>query len=102
MDTLAMVKEKFTVMEEGRTDMEGIPKGFREFIVFEGPQGKIKLERTTTPVVLDRKTLYNARAGVAGRVEYIYSDTEMTHKFRAFRWGSSSGNWEELGAGSFS
>lgn len=101
LDAVATVKEKFTVLEEGREDIDDIPRAFFEFIVFETPQGKMRIERTTTPVVLDKKTIYSKLAGAASKVQYQYSETEMAHKLRAYRWVDARQDWEELNAGMF-
>ncbi len=57
-DTLAMVKSKFAVLNEGKEALEDIPNATREFIEFEGPQGKMRLEYTVRPAVLDKKTTF--------------------------------------------
>lgn len=101
-DTLAMIKEKFKVEDEGRRAIDGIPNAFVYFIVFESPQGKVKLERSTQPVVLDRKAVYSKLAGAASNIEYIYSDAEVFHKLQAFRFNESRNDWEELKSGMFS
>jgi hypothetical protein len=95
-ETLGEIKDKFKVIEEGRRDLEGVPRGFVEFIVFEGPMGRIKLERTTQPVVLDKKTIYSKLAGTASKVEYIFSETETFSKLRAYRFNEIKGDWEEI------
>jgi len=98
VETLFMIKEKFKVLEDGRRDLEDIPRAFLEFIIFEGPMGRIKLERTTQPVVLDKKTIYSKLAGSASKVNYIYSDTEMFSKLRVYQWNESAGSWDEMKA----
>lgn len=97
-DTLAMVKSKFTVLEEGREDIEDIPGAFMEFIEFISPQGRMRLERTTKPAVLDKKTLYSKTAGRASQVEYTYSKDEIVHRLEAFRFNEGRGEWEEIRA----
>ena len=93
------VKTQFLVRDEGRREIEDIPRAFAEYIIFETPQGQIKMERVTQPVVLDKKSIYSKFAGSASRVEYIYSDTEIFSKLRVFRWADASGDWEELKGG---
>ncbi|MEK7606700.1 MAG: hypothetical protein AAB444_00670 [Patescibacteria group bacterium] len=93
------VKAQFQVRDEGRREIEDIPRAFAEYIIFETPQGEIKLERVTSPVVLDKKTIYSKLAGSASRVEYTYSDTEMFSKLRVFKWVESRDEWEEMRGG---
>ena len=65
-----MIKAKFTVLSEGREELADIPNAFVEFIEFQSPQGKMKLERTTRPAVLDKKTVYSKTGGRAFKIEY--------------------------------
>ena len=94
-----MIKSKFTVLSDGRRDSEDIPRAFVEFIEFESPMGRMKMERTTSPAVLDKKTLYSKTAGRAGRIEYVYSETEFSHRLKAYKWSEGLGEWEEVKGG---
>lgn len=96
IETVYKIKEKFLVYEEGREDIQNIPKAFKEFIIFQSPLGKIRLERITQPVVLGTKTHYSKLAGKASKIEYIYSDSEMYSKIRIFKWNEAKSSWEEL------
>lgn len=97
LDTISILKDKFPILEEGREDLsEGEGKGFREFVIFNGPLGKMKIERTTKAVVVDKKTLGSKRMGSQARVEYIYSDTEKSQKFKAYKWGEGQNGWIEI------
>ena len=93
-----MIKAKFTVLSEGREELADIPNAFVEFIEFQSPQGKMKLERTTRPAVLDKKTVYSKTGGRASKIEYQYSPDEITHRFQAFKWSEAAGEWEEIKA----
>ncbi|KKU13799.1 MAG: hypothetical protein UX17_C0008G0004 [Parcubacteria group bacterium GW2011_GWC2_45_7] len=94
----AMVKTKFKAVEEGRYDLEYIPNAYVEFISFDSPQGKMKLERTTQPVVLDKKTIYSKLGGSASKIEYSYSPDEVSHRFKAYKWSDGLNEWEEVKA----
>ena len=98
-DTKAMVKSKFTVLDEGKESIEEIPNATREFIEFTSPQGKMRLEYVVQPAVIDKKTTYSKLGGRAAKVEYVYSDTEMTRRMQAFRFDEGRGEWEEIKAG---
>ncbi len=97
-DTVAMVKSKFTVLSEGREDIADIPNAFVEFIEFNTPQGKMRLERTTKPAVLDKKTMYSKTGGRASQIQYTYSQDEIVHRLEAFRWNDTKEEWEEMRA----
>ena len=99
-DTIATLKDKFPVLEEGKEDLsEEEGRGFREFVVFNGPLGKMKIERTTKAVVLGKKTMGSKRMGSQAAVEYIYSETEKSHKFKAYKWDDGQSDWVEITLG---
>ena len=92
-----MVKEKFEVEEKNKEDLpEERGGGYVEWIIFQGPLGKMKLERTTKPIVLDKKTTYSKRAGSGTKVDYVYSDTDFSQKLRAYKWDDIGENWVEM------
>ena len=98
-DVTGMIKDKFEIIEEGEEPIEDIPRAKIEYLIFEGPLGKMKVERETKPVVLDKKTNYSKRMGDTASVEYVYSDDEYSHKFRAYVWKGD--DWMEMEAGDF-
>jgi hypothetical protein len=69
-----------------------------ETVVWSGPQGKMKLARTTRPLVVDKKTHFSNRAGGGTHVEYIYSKTESTSRVRLYRWNEATSDWVEVDA----
>ena len=97
-DTVAMVKSKFNVLAEMREDISDIPGAFIERIEFETPQGKMKLERTTSPAVLDKKTIYSKTSARASNIEYTYSKDEVSHRLKAYRFDEARDEWEEVKA----
>jgi hypothetical protein len=56
-----------------------------EFIEFQQRGQSFRLERTTGPAIVDRKTHYSHRPGVANRVEYFYDPEETAHKVTLYR-----------------
>lgn len=95
-DIKAMVKEKFKVLHEEKGALEDIPNATLEVLEFDGPQGKMRLEYTIRPVVLDKKTIYSKLGKTAGATQYTYSPDEVTYKFKAFKWNDGLGEWEEV------
>lgn len=96
-DTVSILKDKFTVLEEGKEDLpEEVGRGFREFVIFNGPLGKMKIERTTRAVVLGKKTIGSRRMGSQASVEYLYSETEKSQKFKAYKWDEAQNDWAEI------
>jgi hypothetical protein len=101
------IKNKFTVLEEGTEDLtvttaDGeVPSGKSEFLIAQTPMGKIKLAFESRPVVTDKKFIYSHRAGQAARTEYQFSDTEFSHKIKAYKWDEDNDEWKEIDATKF-
>ena len=96
-DIVAKVKDSFELTDHRTEDLpEERGPGTVEVIEFKGPLGQMKLERTTQPLVLDKKTIGSRRIGSDMTVEYIYSDTEKVHKFAAYRWEPNDEIWVEM------
>src|SRR3989338_6821691 len=96
------LKRKFKVEDEHFEDLlvetaDGPIKQWKsEVLVFETPLGKIKLVRESRPVVTDKKFIYSHRAGQAGRTEHQFSDTEFSHKIKAYKWNDDEDEWKEM------
>ena len=101
------LKRKFEVEDEHFEDLimqteDGpVVQGKVEIIVFESPLGKIKLTRESKPVVLDKKEIYSHQQGKSARTEYTFSDTEFSHKIKAYKWDDYLDDWKEIDADSF-
>lgn len=89
------IKDSLDVLEHETEDLEPGP-GRVEFITFIGSQGKMKLERTSHPRVLDKKVIGSNRIGSSTSVEYIYSDTEEVDEVKAYKWDDNKEDWEPI------
>ena len=67
-----------------------------ETAVFDGASGRVKLERTVKPVVLDRKTTYSKRVGSGVTTEYVLSDDEYVDTVRFFKWDRLAREWKQI------
>lgn len=67
--------------------------GFKEVVIFNGMKGKMKVERTSKPTLLDKKVYYSGKKSDS-RVEYIYSDAQFMHKVVGYKWNGK--DWEEI------
>ena len=67
-----------------------------EMAVFDGASGRIKLERTVKPVVLDSKTTYSKRIGSEVVTDYVLSDDEYVDTVRFFRWDRLAREWTQI------
>lgn len=94
---IGQIKDKFEVIDQRTEDLPlDSGGGFVEVIEFNGPLGRMKLERTTQPLVVDKKAIGSRRIGSETRVEYIYSDTEKVHRFKAYCFKEDDGGWVEM------
>ena len=93
-------KEAFDVEEHKTEEMDG--DGSVESIIFNGPLGKIKLEREMKPLVIGRKVLASKRIGSGVSEELEFSDTETVDTIFAYRWNEKLDEWEEMNADKFS
>ncbi len=86
-----------TIVDEGVEDLsEEDGLGTVAFVEFEGPMGHMRLEHTTRPLILDRKTHGSKRIGSHTDVQYVYSDTEVTQKFAVYKYDDAADDWQEL------
>lgn len=96
-ETVGRIQDTFTVLEHEvvRGDPES---GDVEFIVFQSPQGKMKLERTSRPRVVGKNAIGSKRIGGTVSVKYEYSSSEFVHTLKAFRWNERRNDWDEVAA----
>ncbi len=100
-DIVGKIKDGFKVEDEGEEHFDEQGGVDIEFIIFEGPLGKMRLEFVSRPVVMDKKTTYSNRIGSETKVDYIYSADERTMKLVAYKWDEDQDNWIEIEAGMF-
>lgn len=94
------VEERFGISQKKTEALEKGP-GEKEIVIFNGPLGKIKLERTSRPLVIEKRGIVSKRIGAKADVEYIYSDTEKVQKLKVYKWDEDEKDWEEISAEDF-
>ncbi len=94
-DIIGNIKDNFNVLDEGNEHIDEEGGIDIEYIEFEGPLGKIRLEYVCKPVILDKKTIYSRRIGSETKVEYVYGD-EKTCRLMAYKWDDDSDEWIEM------
>ncbi len=92
-DLVGRIKDTFPIIKEGEEELADEP-GKREFVVFTGPAGEMRLERVTRPVVLGTHALTSKRIGATAAVTYDYSETESTQTVKLYR--DNNGAWVEV------
>jgi hypothetical protein len=97
-EVLKRLDRQFGGLEFDETEEEET-QTVTESVVWLSPQGRMKLTRTTRPLVVDKKLHYSSRIGGSSHVEYVYSKTESSSRIRLFRWSDAMSDWEEIDAG---
>src|SRR3989344_8999835 len=93
-EIIGHIKDNFTLLDQRTEDLpEDFGRGTVEIIEFEGPLGKIRLTRTTQPLITGKKSIGSKRIGSQATVEYQYSDTEETHKFSVYKYNPDNDQW---------
>ncbi|MBT6301489.1 MAG: hypothetical protein HOJ15_03625 [Candidatus Jacksonbacteria bacterium] len=96
---LDKVEESFEVIDSGVEDVkdDNMPFGSVDWIEFSGDMGRIRLEYSVTPRVLDKKVLHSHRGG-SEVVQKVYSETEKVSDLKAYKWNDTSEIWEDIQA----
>ncbi|OGY44899.1 MAG: hypothetical protein A2729_03915 [Candidatus Buchananbacteria bacterium RIFCSPHIGHO2_01_FULL_39_14] len=96
-EIIGQIKDKFQISDQRTEDLpEERGRGSVEIVEFIGPLGRMKLERTTQPLVLGKKTIGSRRIGSQTTVKYLYSESEKIHKFKAYRFDENNNEWLEI------
>jgi hypothetical protein len=96
------ILDTFEILDKGvdRYEEEGGVEV--DFVEFNSPLGKTRLELVEKPIVLGKKTIYSHRGGSDTGVEYIYSPTEKSSRLVAYKWDDNLNDWLEINAEKFS
>ena len=98
----SVVKKQFALEDEGRVDLLvdtadcTVKQGEAEYLVFESPLGRTKLELQTKPRLEEKKYFYSKREGDTARVEYKFSDKDLVCTFKAYKWDEVEDEWREI------
>lgn len=96
------VLDAFEIIDKGQEHFEEEGGVDVDFVEFESPLGKTRLEFVEKPIVLDKKTIYSHRGGSDTGVEYLYSPTEKSSRLKVYKWEESDSDWVEVNAEKFS
>ena len=92
---LEEIDRKFGI-EEKETEEVPEKRMTIEKAVFTGVGGRMKLERTTRAVILDRQVKFSRRIGGDSIEKYVYSDKEKTHRVVLYKWDEGTRTWQEI------
>ncbi|MFH1766553.1 MAG: hypothetical protein ABH826_00450 [Patescibacteria group bacterium] len=92
-----MVEGSFEVEERDKYELDQDQGGGKaEYIIFQGPQGKMKLVREQKPKMIGRKVISSHRIGGASHEEFQYSDSEIIDKISAYLWNEQQQDWQPI------
>lgn len=98
-EILDRIEDQFGILDRGDESIPDVPNGKREFVIFEGPMGRMMLERITRPKILGEKSFGGSKYGTGSGVEKIYSPDETTKTMKVYR--EVDDEWEEVKADNF-
>ncbi len=101
-EIMGNVLDNMEVEESDKYTSDDENGGEIEYIIFQSPLGRTKLEFVSKPLIIDKKTIYSNRIGSGTKVEYVYSDTEKTYKLNVYKWDEDRDYWSMIDAKSFS
>lgn len=76
-DLVGRIKDTFSVIDERFEPLTSGP-GEAQCIIFSSPQGTMKLERITRPILLDTHAIASKRIGSSATITKEYSKTESS------------------------
>jgi len=66
------------------------------YVDFTMPEGRFRVEKAVSPMILDKKTHYSHGSGNNTSVEYILSDTETVSKIKVLKYDDEMDDWTEI------
>lgn len=90
------LQNAFKDLEMSQEELAEPDKGSIEILEFVGPMGRMRLEYTTKPLIIDKQVSGSRRIGSHHEVKYIFSDTEISHIFKAYKWDEDQDDWVEF------
>lgn len=94
-ETVGRIKDTFTVLAHEHESLDPGP-GTREYVEFQNPSGKMRIELIVKPRLLDVRGQSSRRTGSQTGIERRYSATEELRSVHAYRWDLHSGDWVSL------
>lgn len=102
LEIIGNIKDNFELLSHGSEHIDEEGGIDVEYVEFNGPMGKMKLEYITKPIIIDKKTNYSKRIGSETHIHYVYSDDEKSEKMIAYQWNDGDGVWVEMKSSMFS
>lgn len=100
-EVLGNIHDNFELLDRGEEHLEDEGGVDIEYVEFNGPLGKMRLEFVSKPVILDKKTTYSKRIGSETKIDYVYSEDERSEKMNAYKWDEAASDWQEMDGSMF-
>lgn len=94
-ETIDKLTEQFSVIERNQESSADDHVSV-DRIIFRGPTGTLRLERTVHDRVIGEKATGSNRIGGDVRIEKLYADGEQVDFLKLARLNETSGEWQEL------
>lgn len=94
-ETKGKIKDSFEVLDERIEDFVDEP-GTIETIEFVGPLGRMRLERTSKPLVVGERAVGARRIGSQKTIQKEYSAEEKVHYIKAYKFDEGNEEWTEI------
>ena len=94
--TKAQIQSVFKDVEVSQEELAEPDRGQIEILEFVGPLGRMRLEYTTKPLIIDKQVAGSRRIGSHHEVKYVFSETEISHIFKAYKWDEEQADWLEI------
>lgn len=94
LDLKDKISSNFKIEEYKKEPLKNGPDSVSEILIFNGPNGKIKLEWISKPKTLGEKTIYSGRVGADVKVEKVYSQDEKSEFLKVYRFIDD--DWQEI------
>lgn len=91
-ELVGRIQDDFT-LETQEEEQDPETRSTIHIVIFKGPVGRIKLERTVSPKVLDERALGGSKFGVGTRIQRKYSTTDSVDRLEAYRWDEAKEFW---------
>ncbi|MFA5020856.1 MAG: hypothetical protein WC517_02225 [Patescibacteria group bacterium] len=94
--TKAQIQSVFKDVEIFQEELAEPDRGSVEILQFDGPLGRMRLEYTVKSLIIDKQVSGSRRIGSHHEVKYVFSETEVSHIFKAFKWDDERDDWLEI------
>jgi len=90
-----MILKNFKDVEQGEFELDDMP-GEGEYLEFDGPIGKMRLEGINKPAIEKTDIIATKTAGQQATEKRTYSETDKVFVFKAYKWDEFENDWLKI------